>query len=102
MSHLPLNYKYYRLFDVDDTYAYIALDYNNDMVSIHFYCLKWTHNIAKAIKDDFNIVISGLKNSGIKKIVASYIDVEDSKWPKFIRMFGFPCPRKIQVSVMEI
>jgi len=85
-----------------EPYAYIAIEVIGAFASAHTEMVKWSHNIAKTMKTDWEEIKSICRSLGVKEVVASNNDVNDKRWPKFIRLFGFDEPKPILVSRQEI
>jgi len=54
------------------------------------------------LKYDFERIKVIARSYGARCIIASYPNIEDKLWPKFIGKFGFPEPQKVFISKMEI
>jgi len=85
-----------------EPYAYIAIEVIGTFASAHTEMMKWSHNIAKTMRTDWEEIKSICRSLGVKEVVASNNDVNDKRWPKFIRLFGFDEPNPILVSRQEI
>lgn len=98
---LPIS-ECFELYDSNGPYMYIGFEILKNQCAGHSKVLKWSHNVAKKIKKDWEVImLEFLKPNGIKKVIATFPE-DDTKWPKFINLLGFPKPRKVMVSIMEI
>ena len=82
--------------------AYIGLDIVNDQAGIHFHSIKWSHNGFKTLRKDWKVLVKFLFNEGVRYIIATNDDVNDDRWHKFIKLFGFPEPSLVKISKLEI
>ena len=84
-------------------YAYCAFNMDGrGSAAVHYHSLRWSSGVAKSLPVDWEVMKGFLKANNCKKIVASYADIEDTRWPKFIKHLGFPEPQLIALSVQEI
>jgi len=91
------------LFDENGIYAKVRVDIiNNQYASFHSENLRWSHNIAKSMKKDWEWLKNWCREKGIIELVASNSDIGDKRWPKYIRLFGFPEPQLVSVSKQEL
>jgi hypothetical protein len=82
---------------------YLGVEVVGSIAAIHSDVVRWSHNCAKKIGADWQAWKERyVSEYGIKKIVATFEDATDKKWPKFIKMFGFPEPKAVLFSVMEV
>jgi len=96
------NLMWFGLYYKKELYAYAAIEILGAFASLHTELIRWNHNIAKTMQIDWEEIKFICKCLGIKEMVASNNDVNDKRWPKFIRMFGFDSPKPILVSRQEI
>jgi hypothetical protein len=85
-------------------YGYAALTPRKDkrIADFHIEILKFSHSILRDLKDSADRDFQGIcREKGIKRVVGKKTD-KDSRWPKFIRHFGFREPVIMQVSYMEV
>lgn len=80
----------------------MGLQIQNGHAGVHYRSIRWSHNTAKILRKDWKIILETLKEYGIKDITATHLDINDKKWPKFIKIFGFPEPKPMNVSIMEL
>jgi hypothetical protein len=83
-------------------YAYAAIEMLGTFASLHTEMVAWSHNIAKVMQIDWEEVKFICKGLGVKELIASNDNVNDKRWHKFIRLFGFSEPKPILVSRQEI
>ena len=98
---LEHGHEFYELTYKGSVYAYVGIDYIEDVASFHINVLSWSHNIAKQLKQDWGGLKLKCKMNGVKRLVASHQE-NDEKWKKFIKMFGFSDPKYILVSEQEL
>ena len=85
-----------------ELYCYFGIELLKHFVSAHAEVVKWNHNIAKMFKIDWEEIKFICKSLGANEIIASNDNLNDKRWPKFIKMFGFSEPKLILVSRQEI
>ena len=100
--HNEDNFIWFALYYKKEICAYTAIEVLGLFASIHTEIIKWNHNIARVLKADWEELKFICKRHGVKEVVASNNDVEDKRWPKFIKIYGFPKPEPILVSRQEI
>jgi hypothetical protein len=100
--HNEDNFIWFALYYKKEIYAYIGIDVAGSFGSGHIEMIKWSHNVAKMLKIDWEEIKFICNSYGVKRILASNRDVEDKRWPKFIKLLGFPKPTSILVSEQEI
>ena len=85
-----------------EAYGYMALMKRCPNADVHIEVTKWGHNALKHLKAS---VLPELKEmcrvNGVEKLVAKKM-AGDSRWPKFIKHFGFSEPECIMASYLEI
>jgi hypothetical protein len=86
----------------NDPYAYVAIEVIGAFASAHTEMVRWSHNIAKTMKADWEEIKNICRSLGVKEVAATNNDINDKRWPKFIRLFGFDEPKPILVSRQEI
>lgn len=86
----------------DTVCAYVGVEVVGSLAAIHVKVFKWNHNVLKVWREDWAFVKNFCKTRGANTMVASNTDMEDTVWPKFIEMFGFPSPQKVLISNQEI
>ena len=96
------NFMWFELSYKKEPYAYVAIEILGTFASLHTEMIRWSHNIAKIMQIDWEEIKFIYKRFGIKEMIASNDDVNDKRWPKFIRLFGFDKPKPILVSRQEI
>ena len=88
--------------ETDEIYGWLGIALDNDQAGLHSVFRRSIVGIQKQVKKDFARVIRSLESRGIKTVIASNPDVNDERWPKFIKWLGFPEPSLIYISIMEI
>lgn len=99
---LPDHYLWFNLFDENGTYAYIGIEVIDKWASFHTHITRWSHGIAKSLKMDWKELVLICKKLGATVAIASNDDMNDTRWPKFIKLFGFPKPQPVLISKQEI
>ena len=100
-SHLSKDSLYLELSDKKGVYGFAGIDKIRDLAALHYQSLRWSHGILKQMRFDFDEIITMLKKLGTKRLIASYPEI-NPRWPKFIKLLGFPDPVKIMISEMEV
>ena len=101
-TNLPNHYMWFELYYKDEIYCYAGIEIVDIRASFHTHVLKWNHNIAKQILYDWEDLKFIVKSFGATQAIASNENLEDTRWPKFIKMFGFSEPQKILISIQEL
>jgi len=101
-TKLPDHYLWFDLFDEHGTYAYVGIEIIDIWASFHTHIIRWSHCIAKSLKLDWEELVFLCKEKGVKIAVASNEDMNDTRWPKFIKLFGFPEPQTVLISKQEL
>ena len=101
-TKLPDHYMWYELTYKNETYCYVGIEIISIWASFHTHVLKWSHNIAKELHYDWKELKFISRSFGATQAIASNDDLDDARWPKFIKMFGFPEPQKIYLSKQEL
>ncbi len=82
--------------------GYCAIQIHEKTASIHLVFKKWTPSVFRESLKDWKIIRNTLKIRGINKIVASQDNLEDKKWERFIKHFGFNDVQIVKMAVQEI
>jgi len=96
------NFMWFGLYYKKEVYAYAAIEILGTFASLHTEMVKWSHSVARMMKIDWEEIKFICKSLGVVEMVASNNNVNDKRWPKFIRLFGFSEPKPILVSRQEI
>lgn len=96
------NFMWFGLYYKKEVYAYAAIEILGNFASVHTEMIKWSHRIARTMKIDWEEIKFICRSLGTVEMIASNNDVDDKRWAKFIRLFGFPEPKPILVSRQEI
>ena len=82
---------------------HVGIEVINESCSIHLSIKRFSHNIVKQARTDFEYIKTYLASTGVVRIIASFPDEETNKWwSKLIKLFGFKEPIRIMTSIMEI
>jgi hypothetical protein len=102
-SHLPASLECLAFCDESGPYMLVGLQLVGKDCACHAENLRWSHTLAKQVKADWASLIDNyIRPSGATRAIASFEDVKDKVWPKFIRLLGFPEPTRVMISVMEV
>lgn len=93
---------YFENYDDAGPYAYVGFEIYADKANLHMHILRWNHNVAKKLKEDWDIHVLMLLKLGVTHLVAVNQDAEDKCWHKFISLFGFGKPILAQLSQLII
>lgn len=101
-DHLDDNLHWYGLYYKDFLYAHVGIDIYHDVASFHVDVKVWNHHIYKELTRDWEELKTICRDRGVKILLASNKEIENSKWIKFIKMFGFPEPENVALSKQEL
>ncbi len=101
-NHDPRIEAYAAVDQDNEVVCYFGLIYIDQAAILHAEFLKWNYGIAKAVKRGWPKVIEICKAAGCNYILATNEDTEDSRWPKLLRLLGFPEPKLVLSSVLAI
>ena len=93
---------YFENYDDAGPYAYVGFEIYANKANLHMLILRWSHNIAKKLKEDWDIHALMLMEFGVDLVVAIGQDAEDKRWHKFVRLFGFPKPQMVQEAWLKL
>ena len=96
------NFMWFGLYYKKEVYGYAAIEIMGTFASVHTEMVRWSHHVARTMKIDWEEIKFICKFLGVIEMIASNNDVNDKRWRKFIRLFGFPEPKPILVSRQEI
>ena len=99
---LPDHYMWFELYYKKEVYCYIGIEIISVWAAFHMHVIKWNHNITKTFFKDWKTLKATCRELGATTVIASNEDLNDKKWPKFIKMFGFPEPKHLLISNQEI
>ena len=99
---LPDHYIWLQLWDNKGTYGYCGVEIIPPWASIHTEITRWSHKIARSLKEDWKEIKEMCIREGATQAIASNDDIEYDRWPKFIRLFGFPEPQPVLMSKQEL
>lgn len=100
-AHL-FDYESFECYEKKKLYAYLAIEFVGKLCSFHLCVVRWSHNVLKEMKKDFFLVRKYCRKRGCKIMVVSNGDIENHRFKKLISFFGFPSPRSILVSTLEV
>lgn len=89
-------------FDEDGPYVKVKIDMIPPWASFHSEHIRWNHKVARSMIEDWKKIKSICKSRGVKELIATNANVNDKRWPKYIRLFGFKEPTLVSVSKQEI
>jgi len=101
-TKLPDHYMWFELYYKSELYCYVGIEIISIWASFHTHVMKWNHNIAKTLFADWHTLKKICKGLGVTQLIASNENLEDKRWPKFIKMFGFSEPQAILISKQEL
>lgn len=96
------NIIWFNCYDKNGTYCFIAIEIAGQIASTHIHIFRWSHGIKKSLAQDWEEIKNICKSNGVQQIIASNQDIDDDRWPKFIKMFGFGVPQLVYMSKQEI
>ncbi len=94
--------EYFELRKNHEVYGHCAVQIHGEMASIHLVFKRWTLSIFRESLKDWGSIRKNLKIRGITQIVASQDNLEDKKWERFIKHFGFDDVQIVKMAVQEI
>ncbi len=103
-SHIN-NAEYFGLsFDLQPNraFGFCAVQIHGQIASIHLIFNRWTLSTFKQSLEDWGLLVSQLKNRGITQVVVSQDNLEDEKWERFIKHFGFDAVQTVKMAMREI
>ena len=84
-------------------YGYMALFFKHDEGLIHIEITRWSISVVRQAKKDWKKVTELCKHNGCKTLIGVNPNPEDKiRWGKFLKLFGFPSPKTVMVSQLEI
>jgi hypothetical protein len=87
------DYRYLDIFHNEQICGQLAFMITGDKCIFHLEVDSWTPGIAKTMIKAFNReFLPGLKEIGVAKIITMKPGIEDIKWFKFLKVFGFKQP----------
>ena len=89
---------FYENYDENGLYAYTGFEIYSNKARVHMQVFRWSHNIAKKLKVDWNLHALILLELGVNSVTAVGEGAEGKHWYKFVRMFGFGKPIMEQKS----
>lgn len=102
-NHLPDNCSWISLNNGAGLIAYLGIQrINTESAAIHMHVLRWSHNVLKTLKIDWQAIVKALHGDGVRYLIAANDDIGDTRWPKFIKYFGFPEPKLTKYSKQEL
>lgn len=102
-DHLKHNPEYFDLYASYKLYGHVALEIMPPMASMHLETLKdWTPETFREFKKDEAEIERYCRDKGCKWLIASHPDAENMVWARFIKRFGFPEPKIVQIATKEI
>ena len=82
--------------------AYFGIHIINDIASLHLEVLHWSASTCKMLIKDWEVIKRYIKILGCSRVVVSTPNNNDIRWPKLIKLFGFPKPEVITLSTLEV
>jgi len=103
-NHLEqAGYQYYMSATEAEDICCFAILKQHEEAMIHLEMLgKFTKSNYEIMSQDFHFVLDLCEKMQCKRLVAINKEYEDPKWPKFIKLFGFPEPTVLAVSAREV
>lgn len=105
-QHKGLDYRYIDVLNSDkEVVGHVALGFMFPLTDClaHLVFELWSRGSFKAFKTAmFSVIIPGLKELGITKIVIVNPDKDINKWTRFIRLLHFSEPETYSCSTMEL
>ena len=102
-EHKDLFYRYVDVFHGGRIIGCVALGIDGERCLLHAVVEDWSVEAAKTIKTAFfGTIVPGLKDLGIKQIIAVNGAEHKKKWKKFVTMFHFDEPKEYLYTQMEI
>jgi len=89
-------------YDEHGPYAHLAIAYIHETAVVHIDINRWTPNILKLMKEEWQEIVDMCREKGMVYIVAQTDKLDDPKWPRLVGYFGFPEPTKLALSVMTL
>jgi len=104
MSQHPKEFeKVYFIYDKNDkVIAQVRVEGTRPFATIHVDIKEWSHNIYRGYLNIFTIIKKELVDSGFYQLFAVTDGLEDEKWDKLVRMFGFSTPVVTKTAIMEV
>ncbi len=102
MKHLFADNVFFAVSDENGVYCYVALGLKHNEGLVHINVLRWSKTVRKAILMDWELILKYCRAHGCKRLTAANDDYQDKRWPKFIKLFGFPPPRIIALAQREV
>ena len=99
---LPDHYIWLELYDNKGTYGYCGVEIIVPWASIHTEITRWSHKVARSLIEDWKEIKEICRFGGATQAIASNDDMQDDRWFKFIRLFGFPEPQPVLISKQEL
>ncbi len=104
-KHDDIPYRYIDILNEDkETIGHVALGFmpRKECVA-HLVFELWSRGSFKALKTSmFSVIIPGLKELGIKKVVAVNSTKDKDKWTRFMKLIHFSEPQEFLYSTMEL
>jgi len=85
-----------------EIYAWLGVHIVEDQAGIHAIFKRSIVGIFRQVEKDWKNLRWALKDYGVKSMVASNPNVQDKRWPKLIKKFGFPEPEMVWMATMEV
>lgn len=86
----------------NEVYGWVGVGLVHDHAALHLIFNRSMTGVYRQAKKDWDELKRLLKTYGVKKLVATNENIKDDRWPKLLKMFGFPKPRNIWISSKEV
>ena len=101
-KHIATTSRWYELVDDKGVFGYMALKEELPAVGLHLEILRWSHNVLKTMIEDWQWVLHVVRQMGATNIYATNPNYKDRRWAKLLKHFGFPEPKVMALTVMEV
>lgn len=85
--------KYYK-----SDYAYLHLQFAEDMCYMHLYVEKWGREVLREMLSDFKQVKDIVKLRGARRMIGIYEGKKLREWIKLMKLLGFPKPKLVYIE----
>jgi hypothetical protein len=101
-KHVTREAIYIEAYNDKGPYAYVMLEFDYTVAGFHLEVIRWSHRILKEMKHDWIEVLDMCRDRGANKLMAQNTAMDDQRWPRFIKHFGFPEPMPVMISAVPI
>jgi len=104
---IPEDHKcdWYESHDKRGCFGHVALHFydENNCAEVHLSIHRWTLETARISRHlGMQEIVNVCKKKGVSMMVATNENVDDQRWPKLLKMMGWPKPELVYVSVMGV